>query len=88
MTAEVLTLKGAAPAHNDRKALLLQAVSESFDLYVKDFGEEPDCIVYVLGGLKQTVRPGWQMSGESEGGGASMRAAAVMALINDMTRAP
>lgn len=83
MTAEVIGLRGVV-GENDRKALLLQAVSASFDLYVTDWGEEPDAIVYVLGELKQTCRPGWQISGASEGGATSMQSVAAMSLLRDI----
>lgn len=74
---------GGAPICNDRKAAFLDAVATSFDAYIKDFGAEPDAIVYVLGGIKQTARPGWSMYGESMDGATSMKAFAAMALMRE-----
>lgn len=71
MSADVVSLKGG-PVTSQRREEFVQAVAASFDLYVESLGAEPDAIVYVMGGIKQTSRISWHMSGETEGGATTM----------------
>lgn len=79
----VVSLRGAA-VEPDRKRAFLDAVGLSFDNYVADHGEEPDAVVYVYGGIKQTAQSGWLMQGGSEGAGNSVRSLAICTLLRDV----
>lgn len=74
------------PVTNDRRAAFMAAAEASFDKYVEDCGTEPDAMVWVYGGIKQTARTGWLVSGDSEGGPTSMLALASAVLFKDCIR--
>jgi hypothetical protein len=84
LSADVVSLRPGIGTESERKALFLEAAAHSFDLYVNDYGAEPDSIVYVYGGLKQTARVGWAVQGASEGGMTSMLAFAQAVIIREI----
>lgn len=79
-----VTLKGGATilplhrdrdlSHDERRADFLQAVTQSYDRYVSDFGQRPDAVVYILGGVRQSARAHWAVDGDSRGAATSMLA--------------
>lgn len=70
-TASITSLHGAAVT-NERRAHFLTHTAASFDRYVEGLGYEPDALMIVMGGLKQTARPTWTVCGDSEGGPTTM----------------
>lgn len=84
MSASVVGLRGE-PIQSNRREQFLAQVAESFDLYVKDYGEEPECLVYVMGGITQTCRAAWFTSGISEAGAMTMKAASMAVLMKELT---
>jgi hypothetical protein len=82
VTDNVVSLRGEGVA-SARRASFLQAVAESFDLYVKDHGCEPDGLVYVMAGIRQTSQIGWHIEGESEGGATSVIALAAVHCLRE-----
>lgn len=82
-TATVTSIRGAAVT-NERRAHFLTHLAASFDAYVADIGEEPDALVIVMGGLKQTARPTWTVCGDSEGGPTTMLALAHVSLLKEV----
>ncbi len=84
MGDNVVAIRENVSADSRRKAAFLDNVAASFDQYVADFECEPDSVVYVLGGLKQTARSGWINSGDSEGGPTTMLALAMSTLVKDI----
>jgi hypothetical protein len=83
MRAEVVGLKGAIIANN-RRRMFMDEVGAAFDLYVNHFGCEPESLVHVLGGVKQSARVGWLFTGESEGAGVSMLALSAALLTKEI----
>ena len=61
---------------SERRQEFLNNIAASFDLYVQRTGCEPDALVVVMGGVKQSVRSSWLFKGETEGAGTSMLALA------------
>lgn len=61
---------------SDRRAFFLNEIATSFDLYVRDYGYEPDSFVIVMGGIKQTARCSYTMRGESQAAATTMLALA------------
>ena len=84
MSENVVALKRGTQIANARREAFLQAVSASFDHYVEKQGHEPDAVVYVLCGLKQTSSIGWHVTGDSEGGATSVLS---MAAVHCLTEA-
>jgi hypothetical protein len=80
----VVPLRAGAPIHNDRKANFLRHVAASFDSYVLKHGYDPDALVMVFGGLKQSAEPYWIIRGESEGGATTMLAFAQATLQREI----
>jgi len=83
VTAEIRSLKGG-DITSDRRVEFLNHVAASFDLYVKDYGQEPDGIVFVLGGIKMTCRCSWDIKGESLDGPTSMLAISSLAIQREL----
>jgi hypothetical protein len=83
MSENVVSLK-AGPVASDAKAEFMRHMAASFEKYVEDFGCEPDALVAVYCGLKQTARAHWLIRGESEGGAASIIALAAMAMMREI----
>lgn len=79
MTDNVIPF-GSAPIESDAKAEFLRHVAEGFDLYLERNEEEPEAIVFVLGGARQTSHTGWMMRGDSEGAASSVKALALVSL--------
>lgn len=50
-----------------RKQEFLNAVSQSFDQYVRDWGHEPDALIYVQTGWGMKSVSSWHVEGKSEG---------------------
>lgn len=79
----VVALPGVVTA-SDRKAFLLNEFAASFDRYVADYGEEPECYVAVMGGVRQTCRTSWTMQGESEGAAVAVLAKAAVLMMKEV----
>lgn len=82
MTENVVSLKGG-PVENERRAAFLQAVAASYDIYTADNEHEPDAIVYVLCGLKQTSYIGWDIRGDSTDGPMSILSIAAVHCLKE-----
>lgn len=83
MTAEIHALTGVTVG-SERKLHMVQVTAEAIDRYVEDFGEEPECAVLVLCGLKQTARVSYAIKGASIGGTTSILALAQATLANEI----
>lgn len=80
----VIAMRGTA-VRNDRKTNFVNHAGSCFDSYVAATGQEPDALVVVLGGVKQTARCSWTVQGDSEGGAATMLAFAAAALNREFS---
>jgi hypothetical protein len=81
MSADVVNL---TPKHDGAaREAFVSHVAMMFDGYVRDYGAEPDALVLVFGGLKQTARSGWLIRGASEGGTTTMTALAAAVLMKE-----
>jgi hypothetical protein len=80
--SSVVALHGQ-PIVNDQRAAFMASAEASFDKYVEDYGEEPDSMIWVFGGIRQTTRTGWLMNGDTRGGATSMLALASAVLFKD-----
>lgn len=69
---------------SDRKAEFIRNVASGYDAYVEAHGEEPDALVHVLCGLKQTARCGWMIQGASQGGSTTILAFAHAMLMREI----
>ncbi len=69
---------------SDRRSEFLNNIAASFDLYVQMTGEEPDALVAVMGGIKQSSRSSWLCKGETEGATTSMLALAHCVIGRDI----
>lgn len=65
MTGNVVSL-GKASVQSERREAFLQTVAQAFERYVAEFGEEPDGVVYAMGGAHQSTIVGWDVHGRSE----------------------
>ena len=82
MKENVVSISGAdVEINNPRRDRFMKAVVNSFDLYVRDNGHEPEAIVYVLCGLKQSSRIAWDVTGDSAGGATSIIALAAAHML-------
>lgn len=72
--AEIVPLRAGGQIHNDRKANFINNIGASFDSFTRKYGEQPDAMVIVLGGLRQAAETFWIVRGESEGGATTMLA--------------
>jgi hypothetical protein len=70
----------SGPIQRDRKAEFLAQIGGAYDDYVAQSGEEPEAIVYVLGGAHQATSRGWTMRDRSQGAAAAVIARAGCAL--------
>lgn len=68
----------------ERRKIFLAAVAQSYDIYQRNHGVEPEAIVYVLGGLKQTASVAWHLEGDSRGGPTSMLAFAQALIMKEI----
>lgn len=82
--AEVVPLRPGTAVRSDRKADFLAHIARSFDSYAGRRGEQPDSIVVVMGGLKQTADVFWTIRGESQGGGTSVLCLAQAAITREI----
>lgn len=80
MSAEVISL-GGGPITAKRRELFARAVSEAFDLYVRDYAVEPEAVVFVLNGVKLSSQISWHVTGESEDGVVSVLALAAVHML-------
>lgn len=71
MTDNVTSLRGGEII-SDRKRSFLDGVAQAFDDYVASEGREPDALVHILCGVKQTSVVGWNIHGESDQGATSL----------------
>jgi hypothetical protein len=82
VTADVVNL---TPKHDgEAREAFISHVAVMFDDYVKDYGVEPEALVSVFGGLKQTSRCGWLVRGDSQGGATNMAALAAAVLMKEI----
>ncbi len=82
MSENVVSLRGGEVS-NDRRDRFVQAVAATFDKYVKDYGVEPDAMVYIMGGIKQRALIGWDINGESTEGTTSFLALAAVHMTTE-----
>lgn len=80
----VIALNATVRIADDRKAAFLDAVAQSYERYVADFGEVPDALACVMGGLKQRARVSYEINGASRDGAISFLALATMALTKEI----
>lgn len=79
MSGEVVPLKGEH-IERDRKTEFLAQLAGAYDDYVQQSGEEPEALVYVLGGAHQWVSRGWTMRERSQGAASAVLARAASTL--------
>lgn len=82
MTDNVVKL-GKADLVSERRDAFMQAVSQSFEVYVSKAGYEPEAIVYVLCGVSQNSQIGWQIDGQSQGCATSVLSLAAVHCISE-----
>lgn len=82
--AEVVAIHRGAPIRNDQKDHFTNHTGAAFDSYVLAHGYEPDAVVLVMGGLKQSARVAYSVRGDSQGGATSMLALAQAAIQREM----
>lgn len=75
---------GANPITNDRRRRFMEAVAQSYEVYIAEHGYEPEAMVYVLAGTHQASHIAWQVEGDSEGGVVSVLS---IAAVHCMTQA-
>lgn len=73
MSENVVSI-GKAAIVSERREAFLQAVAQTFERYVAEFGYEPDAIVYTLNGTHQASLIGWDIQGASQDGAVSILA--------------
>lgn len=73
---------------SERRKEFLNDVANSYDLYTKDFGEEPEAIVFVLGGITQSARVAFTTEGLTQRGSSSMLALAHVTLLKRIVEGP
>jgi hypothetical protein len=64
--SDVVSLTGSEIV-SCRRTQFLEALGQAFDRYVQEYGEEPDSVVFNLGGVDSAQQLGWQTSGRSYG---------------------
>jgi hypothetical protein len=70
--------------HGDaHKEGFLRAVAQSYDLYVEDFDQAPDAVVYALCGITQPSQIGWLVTGPSEKGVTSVVSLAAVHMLSE-----
>lgn len=82
MTGNVVSLKGG-DVSNERREAFMRAIATSYEIYVRDFGCEPDALVYVLNGLTKPSLVAWDIQGDSQGGAASVLSLAAVHLLTE-----
>jgi hypothetical protein len=73
MSENVISI-GKAAIQSERREQFLQAVAQTFERYVAEYGYEPDAIVYTMNGTHQASLIGWEIQGASQGGVVSVLA--------------
>lgn len=84
MPSSVVALNKTVRVADDRKAAFLDAVAQSYDVYVSEFDQTPDGIAYVMGGVFQTARVAHHVTGASASGASSFLALASVAITKDL----
>lgn len=79
MSATIATI-GRPAVESVRRAQFISEIGQAFDLYVERYGEEPETLIHVMGGVRKNTSTGWLFQGDSEGGGTTCLALATMAL--------
>jgi hypothetical protein len=74
---------GKANIASDRREEFMRSVAQSFEKYVERNGQEPDAIVYVMGGILTPTQTGWDIGGASKGGGTTMLSLAAVHLLTE-----
>jgi hypothetical protein len=82
VTDNVVSLKGG-DVSNERREAFMRAVATSYELYVRDYGCEPDALVYILNGLTKPSLVAWDIQGESMGGATSILSFAAVHLMTE-----
>jgi hypothetical protein len=78
----VVSLKGQE-VENERRDAFMRAVALSYDVYVREHGQEPDAIVYVLNGLTKPSQIAWDIQGDSQGGPSSILSLAAVHCLTE-----
>jgi hypothetical protein len=84
--ATVIPIRAGSQINNDRRANFVNHVAASFDSYRIAHGQDPDALVMVLGGLKQTGEAYWIIRGDSEGGCTTMLSFAQATIQREISR--
>jgi hypothetical protein len=84
--AEIIPLRPGASIENVQRDNFTAHVAASFNSYSAKYGEEPDAMVLVLGGLKQSGEAFWIIRGDSQGGATSMLAFAQATIQREISR--
>lgn len=82
--AEIVPIRQGVMIREDRKSAFLSHVGQCFDSYVGARGENPDAIVLVFGGVKQSAEAYWTIRGNSQGGGTSMLSLAAATITREI----
>lgn len=80
MNENVVSISGA-PIESPRRAQFLQCIASTFDRYVDENGFEPDALCYIMCGLTQPSRMGWDITEGSAGGPQSIMALAAVHMM-------
>jgi len=83
MSENVVLLRGGGDMGRNEKQAFLDTVAMSYDDYSTDYGEAPEAIAYVLGGVKQTALGGWHITGETSDGVTSFLALSHAVLLKE-----
>lgn len=75
-----ITRIGRPAIDSPRRTMFIEEVARAFDLYVEKYDEEPETLTHVMGGVRKNNNAGWLFHGESEGGGTTCLALAILAL--------
>lgn len=75
---------GNAPIHSARRQRFMEALAQAYDIYVTDWDEEPDALVFTLRGVFQPSEVSWMVEGESQRGMASILSLAAVHLAKEV----
>lgn len=82
MSDNVVSLKGGEVS-NERREAFMRAIATSYDIYVRDFGCEPDALIYILNGITKPSLVAWDIQGDSTGGPASILSLGAVHLLTE-----
>lgn len=80
----VISIRPDVEVKDDRKAAFANHVAASFESYARKYGERPDSVVVVMGGLKQSAEAYWMVLGDSSGGSTTMLCLAASVLNREI----